>query len=454
MTGEGQVKILSVDIGTTAMKMGVYQEYDKVLKLVGSFSCEYAINTYNDGLFGDIEPQKWQQAFIKGCNHLSNQTAEIEVVSLSGTTPGLTAIDADGAALSPAILMLDQRSRPQARKIIDDVGLDFLLEHTANVPVAGGCTLASILWIKDNLPEVYAKTRTFGHSNTFVANWLTGFSAIDPSSASLTALYNTSANNLSWNRHILETFGLSEEQLPQLCRAYESPGRLRPELVSLTGLRKEPAVLIGGNDAVLAAYSVHIDKPGEIFNINGTCEITMVCLDTCLPSQNYNIRTHVIPGCWFSFYVMNAGGKAFEWFKNLFCSEMDNDTFFNEFVPAALEIWLERDSGVSYTPYLMGSRYSLQPLKAEFLGLTQETSREEMLAALVRGLCEYQRQNLEEIGAELSLDHQIVVSGGLISETIIRAKKKWMRNSSYHFESESSMRGAAMLGQKYLQSLS
>jgi xylulokinase len=445
--------ILSVDIGTTAMKMGVYRTAGEALELVDSFSCEYRINTYNDGLFGDIEPDKWQQAFINGCGRLAEHMAAIEVISLSGTTPGLTAIGHNGEALYPAILMLDQRSRDQAKRIIDDIGLAYLLDHTANVPVAGGCSLASILWIRDNLPDVFAKTETFGHSNTFFCSWLTGERAMDPSSASLTALYNTRTNDLSWNSRILEAFDLSEEMLPRLCPAYQSPGRLQQELVSLTGLKKQPPVLIGGNDAVLAAYSVNIDNPGEVFNINGTCEITMVCLDECRPSQNYNIRAHVVPERWFSFYVMNAGGKAFEWFKGLFCSEMDNETFFNDFVPAAVEAWIDRESGVSYTPYLMGSRYSLKPLKAEFLGLTQETSREELLAALIRGLCEYQRQHLQEIGEAVSLDSEIIVSGGLISAPIIRAKKRWMRDCTYLSEAESSMRGAAMLGKKYLQSL-
>lgn len=444
------MKILSVDIGTTAMKMGVFEESDQGLTLVGSVSSEYGINVYNDGLHGDIEPEKWQKAFLDGCRQLSDHAAEVEVISLSGTTPGLTAIGSEGEPLAPAILMLDQRSRPQAADIINRVGLAELLDYSANVPVAGGCSLASILWIREHQPEVYRRTKTFGHSNSFICGWLTGHTGIDPSSASLTALYNTVANDLSWNGDVLAEFDLRENQLPPLYQAFESPGRLKPDLAARTGLRREPPVLIGGNDAVLAAYSVAIDTPGQIFNINGTCEITMICLDKCLVSRNYNIRTHVLPDRWFSFYVMNAGGKAYEWFKTLFCSEMDNDTFFNDFVPSAIDSWLERQSGVSYTPYLMGSRYSQEPLKAEFLGMTQETTREEMLAALVRGLCEYQHENLAEVGSELSLDHTIVVSGGALNESIIRAKKRWMSKSEYRYEAESSMRGAALLGLRYL----
>ena len=115
-------------------------------------------------------------------------------------------------------------------------------------------------------------------------------------------------------------------------------------------------------------------------------------------------------------------------------------------------MWLDRESGVTYIPYLMGSRYSLEPLKAEFRGLTQETSREELLAALVRGLYEYQRENLKEVSIETPLADEILISGGAVNDTLIRAKTKWMRNCSYRFETESSLRGAAMLGQKYLKS--
>ena len=445
------MKILSVDIGTTAMKMGVFEDCERDLELVEQFSREYSINTYNDGLFSDIEPEKWQRAFAAGCGEMSDRMPEIDVIALSGTTPGLTAMDGKGNALYPAILMLDQRSRPQAQRIIDTIGMEKLLNVTANMPVAGGCSLASILWIKDHLPDIFKRTRVFGHSNTFMARWLSDKFAMDPSSASLTAMYNTAANDMAWNQDILNAFDLSPSRLPELMPAYHSTGRMRTSLAAELGLKKEPPVLIGGNDAVLAAYSVGIRQPGEIFNINGTCEITMVCLSKCYASRNYNIRTHVLPERWFSFYVMNAGGKAFEWFKNLFCSDMSEEAFYTEFMPQAVDRWLHRESGVTYIPYLMGSRYSLLPLKAEFRGLTQETSREEMLTALVRGLCEYQRENLKEVSLEMPLTDEILVSGGAVNEALIRAKTKWMRNCSYRFETESSLKGAAMLGRKFLK---
>ncbi len=444
--------ILAVDIGTTGMKMGVFHLTNGTLSLVRQFSQEYEVSIYNDGLFGDIEQEKWKTAFIAGCKEMEGLISDVEVISLSGTTPGLTAMDKSGQALYPAILMLDQRSRKQARFIIETVGIEHLLKTTANMPVAGGCSLASILWIKDNCSEIFDKTYKFGHSNTYFAHWLTDSFAIDPSSASLTALYNTVQNDFTWNEDIASAFGISHNKLPQIIPAYESVGRMSKSLARKLGFKKEPPVLIGGNDAVLAAYSVGINEPGDIINVNGTCEITLVCLDKCLASANYNIRAHVLQDRWLTLHVMNAGGKALDWYKSLFCSEMSAEEFYNSFLPQAIESRLDCDTGVTYIPYLMGSRYSLEPLKAQLLGLTQQTTREEILAAIVRGLCEYQKAHLEEIGMKIPLKNVIHVTGGATNPALMKAKSKWMRDSEYIHNEQSSMKGAAMLGQKYLGS--
>ena len=442
--------ILGVDVGTTGMKMGVFR-MDDVFTMIGKFSKTYHIHTYNEGLFSDINPEKWQEAFVAGCHRLHDLMDDVDVISLSGTTPGMTAMDRNGYALYPAILMLDQRSRQQAQHIISTIGMNELLDVTGNVPVAGGCSLASILWIKNNHPDIFDKTHIFGHCNTFMARWLTGQFAIDPSSASLTALYNTVENDLTWNEEIARIFGLSVERLPDVIRSYESPGRVDRSLATELGMKKEPAVVIGGNDAVLAAYSVGIQNPGDVINVNGTCEITLVCLSECISSKNYNVRAHVIPGRWLTLYVMNAGGSALEWFRDLFCSEMGADDFYKDYLPSTIDTWLEKDSRVTYVPYLMGSRYSQEPLKAEFLGLTQETTREELFAALIRGLCKYQHEHIREIGIKVPLKKAIHITGGAVNSAIIRAKKRWMRNCEYIHEEESSMKGAALLGIKYLE---
>jgi len=101
----------------------------------------------------------------------------------------------------------------------------------------------------------------------------------------------------------------------------------------------------------------------------------------------------------------------------------------------------------------MGSRYSLEPLKAELRGLTQATGREEILAAIVRGLCAYQKTHLDEIERNVPLQDVIHVTGGAVNPALIRAKQTWMRPGHYRHEEESSVKGAALLARLHLQNL-
>lgn len=445
--------ILAVDIGTTAMKLGVYLATGAdpaLLEQAAIWSQDYEINTYNNGLFADIEPEKWRDALARGCRELATWMPDVDAVALSGTTPGLTAMDRKGEALLPAILMLDQRSRRQAAEIIARIGLERLLADTANMPVAGGCSLASILWIRENTPDLYKKAACFGHSNTYIARWLTGELAIDPSSASLTALYNTTANDLTWHAGIAAELGIELDRLPRLIPCSASAGRVRESIAGSLGLSRRPPVVIGGNDAVLAAYSAGCREPGQVINVNGTCEITLVCLGRCYPSCNYNIRAHVLPGRWLTLYVLNAGGIALEWFRSVFCSEMSERQFFDDFLPRAIDQGLIRESPVRYVPFLMGSRYTQEALSAQFLGISQKTTREELAAAIVRGLAEYQREHLKEISLEVPLASVINVTGGALNPALIRAKQRWMRGCDYVQIEQSSLRGAALLAQEHL----
>ena len=102
---------------------------------------------------------------------------------------------------------------------------------------------------------------------------------------------------------------------------------------------------------------------------------------------------------------------------------------------------------------LIVNYHSLEPLKAQLSGLTHQTTREEILAAIVRGLCEYQKGHLDDIEKNISLQNVIHVTGGATNPALIRAKSKWMRDCEYVYEQQSSMKGAALLGIKYISKI-
>jgi sugar (pentulose or hexulose) kinase len=233
----------------------------------------------------------------------------------------------------------------------------------------------------------------------------------------------------------------------------EAAGEITAAAAAALGLPSDTIVLCGGNDAVLAAFSGGINEPGMIATVCGTCEITYVCLDRPLASPTFNIRCHVLPNRWMTFFVLNTGGKAFEWFHSTFCRDMTEQAFYDSYVPSVLGGFFadpERDRREAampeYVPFLGGSRFSLERLKASFNGVTLETTRDDMLLSVVRGNALYHRQHLEEVGRLIPLSGRVMTTGGGARiPGYLEAKRRWTGNYEYEFQDQSSELGAAML---------
>jgi len=445
--------ILAIDVGTTAFKIGVFSpDLGKRCET----SREYQINLYDHGK-ADIEPEKWWRALKECCAEIKEYLTEVGVISFSVTTPGLVPMEEDGKAIGPAILMLDGRSHKQAREIRQLVGEEKFLNETCNLPVSGGSSLCSILWIRENQPEVWDRAAKFGHCNTYMTKRFTGQWAIDPSTTSITGLYNTTRHDLTWNRDVLAMARIPENKLPPLIQSYHKVGNILPEVAADLGLPEDCDVLCGGNDAVLAALSGGLTAPGDINFICGTCEITNVCVDRPVSSRNFNVRCHVIPNRWVTFFVLNTGGLAFEWFHSVFCRDMTLDHFFEDYIPTVLENFLHSDNPNSleadlpeYVPYLQGCRYSLEQLTASLLGLTLETTREKILLALIKGNAVYHREHLKEVAGLVKLGQIVMTTGGAAKiRGFLQAKKRWTGDFEYKYQDQSSLLGAAILGQFY-----
>jgi len=442
-------KILSIDVGTTSFKMGIFDEFLTVEKI---YQQNYEVNIFN-GEKAEIDPEIWWQQLVTGCKSFGSELAEVEVVAFSVTTPGLVAMDKNGDALARAILFLDQRSHKQASSIRNKIGEERLLEKACNLPVSGGSSLSSILWIKENIPEVYEKTNKFGHTNTFLIHKLTKKWAIDPSTTSITGLYNTKENNLTWNAEFLNELSLSEDKLPDLYQSYQEVGKITPEVAGLLGLPSSCAVLCGGNDAVLSAFSAGIKKPGDILFISGTCDIMMVCLDNPKGSAEYNIRSHILPGLWMTLFVLNTGGKSLEWFHSVFCSEMTADQFYNDYIPTVIDKKIEEEVP-SYIPFLQGSRYSVELLKAGFSGIDVNTTRDDFLMALLKGNNLYLASHLLEVSPVVKLSRKIKLTGGAGNiRNLDKVKRKWIGDYQFEYIEQSSLQGAAKLGKLYFENL-
>ena len=222
----------------------------------------YDIDLHDQGQ-ADVAPGTWWHAIEDACRELGPHLADVAVIVPSVTTPGLTPMAADGTALGPAILFLDGRSNEQAAAIRASVGEERFLAEACNLPVSGGSSLASMLWIRDHQPDVWAAAAKFGHTNTYLTKRLTGEWAIDPSTTSITGLYATARHDLTWNEDVLEAADIDPVRLPPLMRSFDPVGRILPSVADSLGLPRRTIVLCGGNDAALAAYLRRAHRAGR-----------------------------------------------------------------------------------------------------------------------------------------------------------------------------------------------
>lgn len=444
---------MALDIGTTGFKLGLFDREAELIEMTNTY---YPINTY-DGDKADSDPERWWAGFLDCHKRLQSSLKDVEVITMGVTTPGAMVLDREGNPLTSAVLFMDRRSPKQAQEIRDKIGEERLLSETANLPVPGGCTASTILWWRDNLPEVYKKGYIFAHTNTFFGYRLTGKFGMDPSTGSLTALFNTTRPERGWNLEIIRELGIPEQKLPPIVGSWEVLGTLKPEMARRLNLKAGIPVLMGGNDVACADLSVGTHEEGKIVDILGTCEILTTCLARPIPSPRHNIRAHVIPGRWITMFVLNTGGEAFNWFARVFCKDLSLDEFFKEFLPETLNKVLKREKEgeildlPSFLPYLSGDRYSVQNIWASITNLHLSHNREDILAGMVKTSMELTAKHIKELSRKVKLSEEMILTGGAIHPVFIEAKKRWMGEFKYVIREQSSLKGCAILGKMFLE---
>lgn len=289
--------LLGVDVGTTSVKVAVIDENAGVL---GISKSSYNLITPEPD-YQQIDTEDMWRAFLK-CVELVSEgkgldLSQIAGIGISSLCPGLAAFGEDGEVLVDPILYSDRRSTEEAEIILSAVGSDKLFEITANTAMAGATSGTSMLWIKRNLPEIYEKTKYFGHVNTLMALRMTGRYAIDYSNASYSNFFET-AGGFKWSSHICDKVGIDMEKLPPLLHSTDVVGGLiNQELIGM-GLKQGTPVVIGGGDTACASLAVGVTRNGDVCESVGTTNVLTICVDQPKFDHGFINRCHVVDGTW------------------------------------------------------------------------------------------------------------------------------------------------------------
>jgi xylulokinase len=432
-------RILAIDVGTQSLKASIVDDH---LEVTERHQIYYDPQVSRK-TWVEIDAEVLWNAFIDACRQL-RKAGEVEAISFSTLSPSLVPMDADGNPLRPMILHMDRRSHCQALWALDRVGEAKFLRIAGNLPIPGGISLTSLLWIKEKEPPIYErKDVMFGHAVTFFIKRLTGRFVIDPSNASFTGLYNTVGYG-NWADELLTDLQISREKLPKVVMSTTVVGKLNKKVAASAGLPSEIPVVIGANDTTCAAVGAGVVEHGRLMNTSGTTDCMVLCLNQPLTGKNHLLRTHAYPSRWLAMRIAGAGGASLEWFRKVFCQEMTRDFFYDEYLKTVLSSSSRPEA--RFHPFLSGDRHRIHQKTGSFTQLSLETTREDCLLALVHGIVSFQEEALREWEKKVDLDHIIYHVGGGTSKAYTQYKQRLLKGFQIIQLGETAVQGAAKLG--------
>jgi len=334
----------------------------------------------------------WWDGFRVITARLLGQTGidprQIAAVGTSAIAAAVTPVDEACVPLRNAILYgIDTRSQPQAKELNDAVG-----EAELNRLYGGVCTVESfgpkILWIRENEPEVYARTRHFTFAAGFLNARLTGRYAIDVYSAqSALPMYDPATQGWNEGRCALVC---PPELLPGIYKTYDLIGEVTEAAARETGLAAGTPVICGTTDAAAEAVSVGVVEPGDTMLMYGSTMFFIHVLDKMVEGA---YGQYVIPGTCAFAGGMATTGSLTRWLRDNFAQDLlerekaGGGNAYDALFAEAQNIPAGSD-GLIVLPYFLGERMPLQDPNARgmFFGLNLRHTRGHMVKAAFEGI--------------------------------------------------------------------
>ena len=283
---------------------------------------------------------------------------------------------------------------------------------TGNIAFAG-FTAPKILWVKKNEPENFGRIDKIMLPKDYLAYRLTGVHSTDYSDASGMLLLDV--KNKCWSKEMLEICDVKEAWMPKLYESYEKVGTLLPEVADELGFPRECIVAAGAGDNAAAAVgtgTVGAGKCNLSLGTSGTIFITNedygVDPYNALHSFDHSDGKYHLMGC-----MLSAASCNNWWMKDI----LKTDDFVAE-----QKLLVERDKNgelgqnhVFFLPYLMGERspHNDPSARGAFIGMSMDTSREDLLQAIFEGVAYGLRDSLEvarQLG--INIERTTICGGG------------------------------------------
>lgn len=404
--------LISHDLGTSSNKASLFSTEGK---LIDSYTVPYDVHFFHKN-YAQQDPEDWWGAVCKATREIVKQIdpEEVLAISFSSQMQACIAVDEKGTVLYPAMIWADHRAEAQAEELTRKIGFDRMYEINGH-RVSPSYSIEKLMWLREEKPEIYAKTYKMLLAKDYIICRLTGEFVTDYSEASGTDAFDL--RHLKWSEEILAAAGIDREKMPKLHASTDVIGSLTKEAAESLGLTCETKVVCGGGDGPCSALGAGSIKDGQMFLSFGTSAwIAGTSGEVNLDREKTLIGFgHVVPGKYMPCGTMQAAGSSYSYIKEALCAEEVRQA--EETGESVYEL-LNRlvlqsppgAKGLIFLPYLLGERSPRwnPDTSGSFLGIRMEHKKCDYVRAVLEGIAmnlsvilEAQREHME--GKELVL---------------------------------------------------
>jgi xylulokinase len=408
-----------LDVGTSGLKTLLMDSKGNIIAVNNQ---DYPIYSPKP-LWSEQNPLDWWKAVVKGIRKAISDSmvkpSEIAGLGLSGQMHGSVFLADDNKPLRSAILWNDQRTAKECEYIEKAAGgRKKLIQMVAN-PAITGFTAPKIIWVRNNEPAVFKKTRHVLLPKDYIRLLLTGDYATEVSDASGTLLFDV--KNRKWHTGLIDKLGLDKNWFPKCYESSEITGYVTSSAAKETGLPEGVPVVGGGGDQAAGAVGSGIVSSGIISATMGTSGVVFAYSDKPEfdPLGRIHTMCHAVSGKWCMFGCALSAGGSFQWFRNHFGAQEMAEAKKLKKDPYELLIDQAKKApagseGLFFLPYLTGERtpHADPFARGCFIGITARTTRNEMIRSVIEGITFALR---DQIQIMRSLDvkiNQVRSSGG------------------------------------------
>lgn len=395
---------IGVDLGTSAVKLLLMNEAGHIEKIV---SREYPLSFPHSG-WSEQNPYDWYDKTLDGLKELLSECDKslVDGISFGGQMHGLVTLDAQDEVVRPAILWNDGRTTEETAYLNEQIGRERLTGYTANIAFAG-FTAPKILWMQKNEPDLWAKVKRIMLPKDYLAYRLSGTFCTDYSDASGMLLMDV--KNKCWSKEMMEICHVSREQLPDLYESFEVVGTLKKEIASELGVPETVKVIAGAGDNAAAAVGTGTVGANHCNLSLGTSGTLFVSSDKFGVDEHNALHSFAhADGGYHLMGCMLSAASCNKWW-------MDEILKTKDYAGEQKGIQTLGENQVFYLPYLMGERspHNNPDARAMFVGMSMDTTREDMTLAVLEGVAFGLRDSLEVARSlGIRIDSSRICGGG------------------------------------------